>query len=236
MLLFSNHPAFTNLLTAKQKNRTFWLPPGTYLIEAYIQKEVAAMEEMREDAECITLIAHGDQNAFQLICTRYRVRLWSYLWQQVDGNRSVAEEALQDTLLAVWRGAAQFHGDAPVAVWIFRIAHHVASNARRHMRRHDEGHLTYIDADDDTWEVSSAVEWESQVIERLTVEAALAYLSPKHREVLDLLCVQGFLSDEVAQILDIPAASVRSRLRYARQALARALLDQPVTEEMSYEQ
>jgi RNA polymerase sigma-70 factor, ECF subfamily len=192
------------------------------------------MAEMSDDAACIVQIAQGDEAALQLICTRYRVRLWAYLWQQLDGNRSVAEEALQDTFLAVWRGAATFRGTAPFAVWIFRIAHHVAANARRHMRRHDEGHLTHI-ADEGAWEASATTEWETQLVDRLTLQAALARLSAKHREVLDLICVQGFLSDEVAHILDIPAASVRSRLRYARQALAQTMQGQSAAEGVAHE-
>jgi RNA polymerase sigma-70 factor, ECF subfamily len=187
------------------------------------------MAEMPDDAACIAQMAYGDEAALQTICTRYRVRLWAYLWQQLDGNRSIAEEALQDTFLAVWRGSATFRGTAPVAVWIFRIAHHVAANARRHMRRHDEGHLTHIE-DDAAWEASATTDFEAQLVDRLELQSALALLSPKHREVLDLVCVQGFLSEEVAQILDIPAASVRSRLRYARQALAHAMQGQSHSE------
>ncbi len=187
------------------------------------------MGEMPDDADCIAQIARGDEGALQAICTRYRVRLWAYLWQQLDGNRGAAEEALQDTFLAVWRGAATFRGTAPVAVWIFRIAHHVAANARRHMRRHDEGRLTQL-PDDAAWEASATTEWETRLVDHLTLQAALAHLSPKHREVLDLICVQGFISDEVAHILDIPAASVRSRLRYARQALMQAMQGQSAPE------
>ncbi|MBA3826831.1 MAG: RNA polymerase sigma factor [Ktedonobacterales bacterium] len=192
------------------------------------------MAEMPEDAACIAQMARGDEAALQTICTRYRVRLWSYLWQQLDGNRGAAEEALQDTFLAVWRGAATFRGTSPVAVWLFRIAHHVAANARRHMRRHDEGHLTHV-GDESVWEASATTEWEAQLVDRLTLQAALARLSPKHREVLDLICVQGFVSDEVAHILDIPAASVRSRLRYARQALAQFMQGQSAAEEVAHE-
>jgi RNA polymerase sigma-70 factor, ECF subfamily len=169
---------------------------------------------------------NGDEAALHEICERYRPRLWSYLWRQLDGDTGLAEEALQDTLLAVWNGAARFRGDAPVAIWIFRIAHHIAATARRNRGRRAEGHLVPLS----TAESDSALEQrlasnspEVEILERMAMQSAIEQLSPKHREVIDLVCYHGFAIDEVAHILDVPSGTVRSRLSYARQALARAL-------------
>ncbi len=168
----------------------------------------------------------GDETALRELCEHYRQRLWGYLWRQLDGDTGLAEEVLQDTLLAVWNGAARFRGDAPVAVWIFRIAHHTAATARRNRGRRAAGRLISLS----TAENDSALEQrlassshEDEILERMTMQSAIERLSPKHREVIDLVCFHGFAIDEVAHILDVPNGTVRSRLSYARQALARVL-------------
>jgi RNA polymerase sigma-70 factor, ECF subfamily len=168
----------------------------------------------------------GDEAALQELCQRYRQRLWGYLWQQLDGDTGLAEEVLQDTLLAVWNGAARFRGDAPVAIWVFRIAHHTAATARRNRGRRVEGHLVPLSSaeSDSTLEQRLALNSpEAEILERMAMRSAIEQLSPKHREVIDLVCYHGFAIDEVAHILDIPSGTVRSRLSYARQALARTL-------------
>jgi len=188
-----------------------------------------------DDADCIALMAQGNESALQMVCERYRLRLWSYLWRQLDGNRELAEEALQDTYLGVWRGAEQFRGTAPVAVWIFRIAHHVAAKARRDLQRRIGGQEVALNDEDEVVGSGDTASWETAILERMTLTDALAQISPKHREVLELVGMQGFMPDEVAHILDIAAGTVRSRLSYARVALAKALHPVTSTQEAVHE-
>ncbi len=183
-----------------------------------------ASEAYKEDQRLIARIATGDERALDALYALYRPRLRRYLWQQLDGDAGLVEEALQDVFLAVWESAARFRGEAKVATWVFQIAHNIALRARkRDTRRPTSAPLL-------------AAEWSSandqsdryaeDVIARLSMHDALEKLSEKHREVLDLFFRQGFSADEIAIILGIPSGTVRSRMSYARKAL-RDELSQP---------
>lgn len=164
-------------------------------------------------------IAAGDEDALRQLYAVYRPRLWRYLWQLTQGDATLAEEALQDVFVAVWRHAGSYRGDAPAATWIFRIAHNQAANMLRARSRRPAAHgdpAQLLDGDS-----AEPLIWpETATIERLTLEGALRRLSPKHREALELVFAAGFSCDEAARILDVPVGTVKSRLHAARKALA----------------
>ena len=76
-------------------------------------------------------IAAGDEDALMQLYAEYRPRLWRYVWQQLDGDRELAEEVLQDVFLAIWHGGGTFAHRASLSTWIFRIAHNIAATSRR---------------------------------------------------------------------------------------------------------
>ncbi len=133
---------------------------------------------------------------------------------------------MQETWLAIWRGAPGYRPYGLVAAWIFQIAHRHVAHVRRDNARMLEGRLRprALDSEDD--ELISAVyetgSHEERVLDRLALAEALRALSPAHREVLELVFHHGFAFAEVAQILDIPLGTVKSRVSYARRALATA--------------
>jgi RNA polymerase sigma-70 factor (ECF subfamily) len=178
--------------------------------------------EASDDWRLIALIAGGNEQALDTLYSRYRPRLRRYLWQQLDGDAGVVEEALQDIFLAVWQSAAQFRGEAKVATWMFQIAHNIALHARqRHTRRPLSAPL--LAAEEAHLDDQQRDPYADGVIARLSVNEALAKLPEKHREVLELFFRQGFSPDEIAAILGIPAGTVRSRMSYARKALREEL-------------
>jgi RNA polymerase sigma factor (sigma-70 family) len=171
-----------------------------------------------DDAAILGRIARGDQAALGELYGRYRARLFRYLWHQLHGDVALVEEVLQDTLLAVWRAAATWRGEARVATWLFRIAQRCAGHSQRGPRQQAIARqisLSVLDEDDD---VPTAAH-DDQALDRLALHDALARLAPKQREVVLLIFVQGFTADEVAQILNVPLGTVKSRLHAARAAL-----------------
>ncbi|HEX6799291.1 MAG TPA: RNA polymerase sigma factor [Ktedonobacterales bacterium] len=174
-------------------------------------------------------IAAGDDDALRQLYAAYRPRLWRYLWQLTWGDAMLAEEALQDAFVAVWRHAGSYRGDAPVAAWIFRIAHNQAANMLRSRSRRPAtlGDPALLEG-----ESAEPLVWpETAAIERLTLEDALRHLSPKHREALELVFAAGFSCDEAARVLDVPVGTVKSRLHAARKALAAWLRAETETRE-----
>jgi RNA polymerase sigma-70 factor, ECF subfamily len=179
-----------------------------------------------DDCALLHRIAKGDQAAFQMIYSAYYPRLWRYAWYQLDGNVVWIEEVLQEIFLAIWRSAGKFRGKASAAAWIFQIAHHLVSNARRDHARRAEGHVASVGGasddgnDERIWHSPS---FEEATINRLMIIDAIDMLSPKHQAVIDLVFIQGFTLDEVAHILDVPLGTVKSRIINARLALRKAM-------------
>lgn len=167
-------------------------------------------------------MAAGDRAALAELYAREGAALFAYLRGFTD-DRDLAEEVVQDTLLAAWRGAAGFAGRASVRSWLFAIARRRAADALHRPRLRvvpeDAAGLADLPSADPSPEdlaVAAAT--------RAELGAALARMSPLHREVLDLTFAHGLSYLEVAEVLGVPLETVKSRLNHAKRAL-RALLD-----------
>ena len=190
----------------------------------------------------VAQVASGDEEALRQLYLAYRPRLRRYLWHQLGGDTASVEEALQDVFLAVWRTAGGYRAEARVSTWLYQIAHYTALSARRRLARHAENLQLGAFADDDMEPGGTNVAYDvaydacdDVVLNRLALDDALDRLSPKHREALALVFQHGFSLDEAAQILDVPAGTVKSRLSYARKALLRELGAAPTEKEAPHD-
>ncbi len=172
------------------------------------------------DQPLLTRVAAGDQRALEQLYARHGSALLAYA-EALLGDRSRAEEALQDTFLAVWRSAASFEGRSAVRTWMFGICRRQALTRLR-------GRVPFqVPVESIADLPASAPGPESVALARAdvaAVAAAMATLSPIHREVLDLAFGAALPLREIAAILGVPEGTVKSRLFQARAHLARALL------------
>jgi len=171
------------------------------------------------DAELLSRIERGDEDAMAAFYREHgRVVLAQVLL--VTGERVLAEEILQDTMLAVWRGAGSFRGESSARSWVVAIARRQTRDRlrRRRLRVVDDAFL----AD----RPSPGPGPEDLALDRAElaeVTEAVRELAPAHREVLGLAFGAGLSLPEVAGVLDIPVGTVKSRLTAARTALGRVL-------------
>ncbi|HET6189045.1 MAG TPA: sigma-70 family RNA polymerase sigma factor [Trebonia sp.] len=138
----------------------------------------------------------------------------------VTGERVLAEEIVQDTMLVVWRGAGSFRGESSVRSWVIAIGRHKTRDRLRgpRLRVVDDTFLADLPSSGPGPEVTAL-----DRAELAEVTGAIRELAPSHREVLGLVFGSGLRLPEVADVLEIPVGTVKSRLSAARTALSRIL-------------
>ena len=175
-----------------------------------------AARETSSDEMLIRRIAGGDQLAMQTLFVRHRVALYRWLLRLVR-DEALAEDLLSDVFLDVWRQAAKFEARSSVSTWLLAIARYKTLSARR--RRIDaelDEEVPVIIADPaDNPELVLQKKNQAELVRH-----SLARLSPEHGEVIDLVYYHGKSVREVAEIVGVAAATVKTRMFYARRRLA----------------
>ena len=179
-----------------------------------------AAKPLADDAQLLKRIGRGDRQALSELYARYQRVLFAYLLQ-LTPDYGLAEELLQDTLVAVWKSAHSFEGRSSVLTWLIGIARRQAHNTLR------QRHISLADLSEVESMAATDLEPEEVAlagVARAELTEAFRQLTPVHREVLLLTFVQELSYQETATILDVPVGTVKSRLSNARRAL-RAILD-----------
>jgi RNA polymerase sigma-70 factor (ECF subfamily) len=169
------------------------------------------------DLPLIRSMASGDARALDELYARHGPGLLAYLTFRLD-DRALAEEVLQDVMLAAWRAAPAFRAESRVRTWLLAIARNRANNAcqRRPAPNLPLGSRTQSNDQD----IEGAVELAGQYDE---LRSALRRLPEDQRETLALVFTGGLTGAEAAEVLKVAPGTVKSRLSRARAAL-RALL------------
>lgn len=131
------------------------------------------------------------------------------------GSLADAEDAVQETLLKVYRGAARFRGGSSLSTWIYRILVNTCYDSLRKSRRRAEGSLPASFA--------MAADKDRDHPLRLSLEMAISRLSPRERAAFLLCEVEGFSHREAGEILEVGEASSRTLLFRARRQLQKSL-------------
>ena len=134
------------------------------------------------------------------------------------GSRADAEDAVQETMLKAYRGAARFRGGANVSTWLFRILLNTCYVFLRQTRRRPEAPLP----PDELATTSSAARSIDHPL-RLSIEKALSRLDPRERTAFLLCEVEGFSHREAGEILEVGEGASRALLFRARRHLQKAL-------------
>ena len=171
------------------------------------------------DEELVRRIAGGDKLAMQVLFTRHHVRVYRFALRFVR-NPTVAEDVISEVFLDVWRQAGKFEGRSAVSTWLLAIARFKALSAlrRRTEQELDDEMAETIEDTADNPEVDLQKKDKGSVL-----RDCLTKLSAEHREVVDLVYYHEKSVEEVAQIVGIPEATVKTRMFYARKKLGELL-------------
>jgi RNA polymerase sigma-70 factor, ECF subfamily len=162
-------------------------------------------------------VALQDLTAFNELHQRYRQRVARFVAQRMRQPEMI-EEITNDTLLVVWRSAAQFRGGSRVSSWILGIAHRVSCrNLRDRVRQRtcDDMAADQLNETHDPW---SKVE----VSEHLAL--ALSQLPVAQRTALQLAHVQGHSCEEIAKCMNCSVNTVKTRMFHGRRKLRQLLV------------
>jgi RNA polymerase sigma-70 factor, ECF subfamily len=173
------------------------------------------------DEVLVQLIAGGDKDAMRVLFARHNVRVFRFL-TRIVGNDATAEDLLNEVFLEVWRNAGRFEARSQVSTWILAIARFKALASMRR-RQHDE-------LDDEASEMiedmSDTPEVAVQKTERSALlQQCLQQLSVAHRQVVDLVYYHEQSIEEVAEIIGVPASTVKTRVFYARKRIAELMAE-----------
>ena len=179
----------------------------------------SAAPGQQSDRELVERVAKGDRAAVRLLFMRHHARIYRFAARQT-GSDMMADDIANEVFLELWRQAPAFEGRSEVSTWLLGIARFKALSALR--KRKEE----WIDDDDaaaipdtaDTPEVAVMKDDKATAL-RGMVNA----LPEEHRTVIDLAYYHAKSVTEIAEILSIPVATVKTRMFYARKKLGEAL-------------
>ena len=176
------------------------------------------------DEVLIERIAGGDRLAMQVLFARHHVRVYRFVLRLVR-RPEVAEDLISEVFLDVWRQADRFEGRSAVTTWLLAIARFKALSAlrRRPDEELDEETAAAIEDPSDTPEVAIEKKDKGHVLRQ-----CLDCLSPEHREIIDLVYYHEKSVEEAAEIVGIPANTVKTRMFYARKKLGELLKERGI--------
>lgn len=167
---------------------------------------------MAEDGALLARVARGDGAAFRELYDCFADRVFRYALTLLR-NRHLAEDVLQETMIAVWKGATTFAGRSQVSTWIFGIARHQAYRLLRDEAKGERMASEPVSFPD-----------PAPVVEReKRVQRAVAALPPEQREVVFLTFYEGLPYGEIARLQEVPEGTVKSRMFHAKKKLAEVL-------------
>lgn len=189
------------------------------------------MSKYESDAQLVKRVLKGDQQAFARLLERYKDAIYNLCYRML-GSPQEAEDASQETFLRLYASLGNYDSKRKFSTWALRIATNYCIDR---LRRRHQGSVSLDTMPQDQEEnseplIATLVSGELLPEEQLLrgeqsdeIERALQKLSPLYRTVLVLRYVEELSLDEIAEVLDIPVATVKTRLHRGREALRKAL-------------
>ncbi len=178
------------------------------------------------DTELLERIRKGDSDALELLVSRYEDRVYNLAYRML-GNREDAEDVLQDTFMNVIRSLDSFQGRSSFSTWLYRVAANAALTKLRQRSKREKSESEFLD---DVYSVKEQAhagvkltDWSANPINQLLneeaqnqMDKAIDELPEIYRVVFVLRDVEGLPASDVADILGLSVAAVKSRLHRAR--------------------
>ena len=188
-------------------------------------------EEVDSDLALVERALDNDLAAFEQLVSRYQNKIMAYVARMLNDHEE-AEDVTQEVFIKAYRSLDSFRGASSFSTWLYRIATNLCIDRVRKRKRSPQQAYSLDepfdkdeesggrDVPDVTNEPSLGVEREEL---RQQVRLTVAQMPEKLRSVLVMCDIQGMAYEQIAQVLDCPIGTVKSRLFHARADLARRL-------------
>ena len=176
------------------------------------------------DIDLLNRLKSGDQSAMQVLYTRHYQKLYRFIIRQVR-DEMIAEDILNDVFLDCWRQAHKFEGRSALSTWLTAIAFNKSVSylrKRREAQMGDGQAEAMVDESDSPQTLVMKDDKGDQI------KQAMDELSLDHRTVIDLAYYQEMGVKEIAEILDVPTNTVKTRLFDARKKLHEILVERGI--------
>lgn len=172
------------------------------------------------EKELIARLQARDETAFEELIRLYEKKIYA-LCVRMCGNAEDAEEAAQDTFLALWRGIDRFRQESALSTWIYRLASNACIDLMRRRRKSEGGislddEALFLDAADPAPQPPQAL--EQREAQRLLQEGLMS-LPAEYRSILLLREVEGLSYSEISETLELELGTVKSRISRGRTLL-----------------
>jgi RNA polymerase sigma-70 factor (ECF subfamily) len=184
------------------------------------------------DALLVERVKQGDTRAFEMLVVKYQRRIERLIGRMVR-DVDLVQDIAQESFIRAYRALPQFRGDSAFYTWLYRIAVNTAKKALMDMKRDPLVSETSLRSDDDGEETSRAGSelTDGETPEALlaskevaaAVNAAIEALSEDLRQAITLREIEGLSYEEIAEVMNCPIGTVRSRIFRAREAIATRL-------------
>ena len=179
----------------------------------------ATSAAQQTDRELVERVAGGDRAAVRLLFMRHHARVYRFAARQT-GSDMMADDIANEVFLELWRQAPAFEGRSEVSTWLLGIARFKALSALRRKKEEWIG-------DDDAAAIPDTADTPEVAVMKDDKATALRgmvnALPEEHRTVIDLAYYHAKSVAEIAEVLQIPVATVKTRMFYARKKLGEAL-------------
>jgi RNA polymerase sigma-70 factor (ECF subfamily) len=170
------------------------------------------------DADLVEAARQGDQGAFAVLVRRHERRVYGLALRML-GREEDARDAAQDAFVSCYRNLRSFRGDAAFSTWLHRIAVNACYDAMRKRRE--------VLGIEEAPEPPPAPDHGDAIAAAVDVRRALLLVPEEFRAVIVMHDLQDMGYDQIADVLDVPIGTVKSRLHRGRIALGEALSGEP---------
>lgn len=172
------------------------------------------------DSELMKQIAVGDEAAFGELYARYQSRLYYFFFRMLGNSSDHANDFLQELFLKLIEKPESYNPSFPFATWLFSVANNMCKNEYRRKGIKQE-YIEYETQHSDACYLSDPVIDSGKIVEKIF--QTLDCMGEEHRSAFILRYREGFQIKEIANILDLPEGTIKSRLFYAKKLLSEKL-------------